>query len=183
MIEELIVGHSSPTLAGLKTANMFSCPFSSKEELLTEIDKCNTLLNNKGVELTILKISKEKALVYIYRPVKLINDLNNEKTRKLLSLYGYTNYSVKYCIDRLKCRFSTEKAFPHEIGVFLGYPIDDVIGFIENKGQGAKCTGFWKVYCNECAAIREFKKLEKCRRVYIKHFNKGKTIMHLTVAA
>lgn len=47
MTEELIVKHCSPTLAGLKTANMFSCPCSDKEALLYEIRKINKCLESK----------------------------------------------------------------------------------------------------------------------------------------
>ena len=36
--------------------------------------------------------------------------------------------------------------FPHEIGIFLGYPLADVAGFIRNKGRNCKCIGTWKVY-------------------------------------
>ena len=36
--------------------------------------------------------------------------------------------------------------FPHEIGLLLGYPPEDVSGFIENGGKNFLCSGYWKVY-------------------------------------
>lgn len=46
---------------------------------------------------------------------------------------------------RTQKRLNT-KNFPHEIGIFLGYPLDDVIGFIEHKPY--YLVGDWKVYQN-----------------------------------
>ena len=64
------------------------------------------------------------------------------------------------CLERLKSRLMHTDEFPHEIGIFLGYPLDDVKGFIDNAGQNSKCTGCWKVYCNECEAIKTFAKFK-----------------------
>ena len=33
MSEDIIVRHCSPTLAGMKTGNMFSCPFADEDEM------------------------------------------------------------------------------------------------------------------------------------------------------
>ena len=38
------------------------------------------------------------------------------------------------------------EGFPHEIGLLLGYPIEDVVGFIEQKGKNYLYSGYWKVY-------------------------------------
>lgn len=52
------------------------------------------------------------------------------------------------CIRNLRIRINSSKTFPHEIGLFLGYPVEDVKGFIENKGENCVKCGAWKVYCN-----------------------------------
>ena len=61
----------------------------------------------------------------------------------------------------MRSRLAQREDFPHEIGLFLGYPLGDVIGFIKNAGQNCKCVGCWKVYCNECEAIKAFAMIEK----------------------
>ena len=55
MSEELVIRHCSPTLAGLKTANMFACQFESKEELRDELSSLNKILINKGLRALPLK--------------------------------------------------------------------------------------------------------------------------------
>ena len=73
--------------------------------------------------------------------------------------------------------------FPHEIGIFLDYPLGDVIGFIVNQGRNFKCAGCWKVYCDECACRKTFAKYKKCRDVYVRLWQQGRSVLQLTVAA
>ena len=55
MLEQKMIEHCSPTLAGLKTANIFNYRFSSIDILLEEIQAENQKLNRKGVFIEILK--------------------------------------------------------------------------------------------------------------------------------
>lgn len=183
MIEKYLIGHCSPTLASLKTANLMNIPFESMTQLESSINKTNNELNNKGVELIILKKSDKSALVYAFRKSRLQNDLNQSGVKDFLADYGYKSIDVDCCIKRLKSRLKSSDSFPHEIGIFLGYPLADVKGFIENAGKNSKCSGCWKVYCNECEAIKTFKKFEKCKKVYQKLWLQGRSIAKLTVAA
>lgn len=43
--------------------------------------------------------------------------------------------TLEQLLERLSGRISASEDFPHEIGLFLGYPVDDVTGFIQNKGR------------------------------------------------
>ena len=82
----------------------------------------------------------------------------------------------------LRKRFAEETGFPHEIGLFLGYPLGDVKGYIEYAGRNSKCSGCWKVYCNECEAMKAFAKFDKCKQVYKKIFQEGRGLSKLTVS-
>lgn len=86
------------------------------------------------------------------------------------------------CIVHLMDRLAAREGFPHEIGLFLGYPPEDVRGFIENNAKCSKCVGAWKVYGDERAAKRLFAKYEKCTNVYVRQHANGNTIERLTVA-
>ena len=35
--------------------------------------------------------------------------------------------------------------FPHEVGLFLSYPPEDVKGFIDHRANNFKCAGLWTV--------------------------------------
>ena len=69
-------------------------------------------------------------------------------------------------ILRFKERFQNYKGagdvFPHEVGIFLGYPLWDIRAFIENPRQKAKLTGYWKVYFDVEGALRRFQLFDEC---------------------
>lgn len=182
MIEEFFIKHCSPTLAGIKTANLFSFPFMSKEELSLTIDYYNAKFNTKGVYIEVLRTSNNRALIFVYRNNLLAEKLQDKDVSIFLANYGYLTSSVPYCMEQLKEAFFYSLSFPHEIGIFLGYPLDDVIAFINHKGKNSKCSGFWKVYSNEWEALKQFKRYEKCISIYAKLYSKGKPITKLTVA-
>lgn len=182
MSEYMIVKHCSPTLAGLKTGNMFNCQYECKNRLKKEIRNLNRSLAHKGLRVLPLRISEKSALIYVYRPSKLMADLNNIEAAKILESKGYTVISPNRCVVYLTKRLRETGEFPHEIGLFLGYPPEDVRGFINNGAEDCKCRGCWKVYGNEEQAKALFAKYKKCTEVYIKHYKNGKTLDCLTVA-
>ena len=73
--------------------------------------------------------------------------------------------------------------FPHEIGIFLGYPLADVKGFIINHGHNCLCCGDWKVYSDPENAVKTFRRYCKCKQIYRKMWEQGKDLRQLTVSA
>ncbi len=185
-MEKYLIEHCSPTLAGLKTANMFSLDIKSDDDFRVQINRLNLLMQPKGVKLAVLHIKDGRALVYVYRPEMLARDFRKNGTVDFMKQYGYfsnDNINTNKAIKLLCKQFSLSDSFPHEIGVFLGYPLEDVVGFIENGGKNCKCCGCWKVYCNECEAMKQFERFKKCSRIYKELWHSGRSIMKLTVAA
>lgn len=183
MFEKYLVELCSPTLASLKTASLFNFSFSSDLELEQQLNCWNYKLNQKGIFIVVLQKKEHRALVYVFRKSKLKQDLNKPGVRCFLKSCGYMETDLDSAIQQLQGRFCEMDEFPHEIGLFLGYPLWDVVGFIENEGKNCKCVGCWKVYCNECEAKQIFAKFKKCRDVYWRLYNNGRSILQLTVAA
>lgn len=181
-LEENIIRQCSPTLAGLKMANLFNYGYEKEEILNQEISKIEEKLNSKGVFIECLKKSNSNALLYVYRKNILATDLQKEEIVNLLSDYGYDVMNAEAVINKLKDRISHSSCFPHEIGVFLGYPIDDVKAFICNKGKNCLLCGVWKVYCNVAESQKIFDRYRKCTDIYLKMFAEKKNIMQLTVS-
>lgn len=182
-LENEIIKEGAPTLAGIKTGNLFNYRFLDEKQLRDEIRLVNLMINSKGVYITALKRNSNSALLYIFRPQMLEKDLANPKVSHILKKYGYYDYKLGACIKHLKKRIEESSCFPHEIGLFLGYPTEDVEQFIEQKGCNFKCCGIWKVYCNEAESMRQFAKFKKCSRVYKEVFLRGRSITQLTVGA
>ena len=177
-----LVRGCAPTLAGIKTANLFSAKCDSINEAETVVREWNRQLGPKGVCAKILQFDGKRALIFVFRVSHLTSDLRREEVQKYLGELGYNTYNLSHCISHLSGRIRNEGEFPHEIGLFLGYPVDDVKAFIKNKGKGFKCSGLWKVYSNEEEAIKIFEKYRKCTRIYCMKFQEGFSLGRLTVA-
>ena len=182
MSEELIVRHCSPTLAGMKTGNIFTCPFRDIAEMRSSLRDWNRMLVKKGLRVLPLRFKNNRALVYVYRPTYLSRDLKDDIACRLLQERGYGMKTPEHCILHLMKRLGECDEFPHEIGLFLGCPPEDVCGFIENKAEDCKCVGCWKVYGDAEAAQKLFAKYKKCTTVYCDQYAKGKSVERLTVA-
>ena len=182
MSENLIIKHCAPTLAGLKTGNLFTASYESKEQLDKEIDRLNERLECRGIRVVRLRARMGRVLIYIYRPAKLAGDLDRSEAREILAQFGYAEADeTADCINRLSQRISSCSDFPHEIGLFLGYPTEDVKGFIECGGQGCKACGYWKVYGDVSAAEALFRKYKRCTHVYLKCLERGMPFERLAV--
>ena len=182
MSDDYLVQHCAPTLAGIKTGSLFACPFVCQQELLNSVRGMNKRLLPKGLRVLPLRWSENKALIYVYRPKKLTSDIADATASRILRQHGYDTATCERCIVQLARRVRSHKEFPHEIGLFLGYPPEDVCGFIENKAFNFKCVGCWKVYGDEEAARKTFALYKKCARVYRDQWAKGTDIERLTVA-
>ena len=197
MSEDLIVRHCAPTLAGLKTGNMFSATVTTEAQLNSEVRRLNQILGVKGLRVTVLRIacyagcadqcSKGhsggciRALLYIYRPGRLQNDLNMDEAKDILLRFGYDASNHEDCIRRLSDRIHECDDFPHEVGLFLGYPPEDVKGFIKFRGRNSKTSGYWKVYGDVNRARKQFDRFSKCTGVYLKCLERGLPIAKLAV--
>ena len=79
-------------------------------------------------------------------------------------------------------RMRTSGEFPHEVGLFLSYPPEDVKGFIDNHAANFKCAGVWKVYGDEQRARQTFEKYKKCTQIYCDLWRSGSGLEQLAVA-
>ena len=86
-------------------------------------------------------------------------------------------------ICQLARRLCLRADFPHEIGIFLGYPLRDVVGFICNKGQNYSCCGHWKSYGDAEQAQQTFDAYKKCTACYQHLYEKGVPLLKLIAAA
>ena len=181
MSDEQLIRHCAPTLASIKTANLFSCFFTDRQELLDHIRGLNLRLKGKGLRVLALSYKDHRGLIYVYRPDKLSKDLQNKLAKSLLYDCGYACTDENECIRKLIERLNEQSDFPHEIGLFLGYPPEDVDGFINRRSE-CKCCGFWKVYGDVDAAQKLFSRYRKCTDIYCKLSQEGRSLERLTVA-
>ena len=179
MSEELVIRHCSPTLAGLKTGSLFNCPYGTERELTDGVRKLNRRLGPSGLRVVPVRRQAGRALIYVYRPARLRQDLAQPMAQRLLAERGYPCGQPERCVARLMQRLRQAAEFPHEIGLFLSYPPEDVQCFLENRP--CKCVGCWKVYGDEQASQKRFRQFHKCTEVYRQQWNQGRPIEKLAV--
>ena len=146
MSDELLIKCGSPTLAGLKTGNMFSYAYESREEVKRDLRRLNKILVPRGLRVLPLRYNEKTVLLYLYRIDALRKDLSGHEAAKILHEVGYESADSDRCVVELITKLRSAKEFPHEVGLFLSYPPEDVRGFIDNHAENCKYLGFWKVY-------------------------------------
>ena len=178
---QIIVRNCAPTLAGIKIANLFTYRFQTHEDLMDMVWQLGIALNPKGVYVKLLRVRSESALVLVYRKTKMEEMLEDGQIQQFLAKRNYCCFELQACFDQLIQNLG-EAIFPHEIGVFLGYPLEDILSFIEHKGQNFKCLGCWKAYHNEDKAQQTFDSYKKCTAIYCRMLMDGFDISRLTIA-
>ena len=181
MPDNIIVENCSPTLAGIKTGNIFTIDRSQISDLCEELRELNQCFTGKGLRAIPLKITEKNVLIYLYRPDRLREDLSCSEAKEILRSKGYSCNSVESDIAHLIKKIGCNSSFPHEIGLFLGYPPIDVKGFMEDTRKGVKCVGYWKVYGDKEKAEKTFSSYRKCTEVYKKCLSCGRHLSQMVV--
>lgn len=183
-LDSFLAFHCAPTLANIKAANLMNLSKQEIPHLHAEIARFNRSPLAKNVRIRILCECRKKALLLVYRPAKLQSELHQPAHRALLSQFGYpSGASLEELLTELAKRIQQGTEFPHEIGLFLGYPIEDVVGFIRCKGENFKFSGYWKVYGDEQKAKRLFASFTDCRNRFCEQISRGKTIFQILESA
>lgn len=164
--ESLLANYCAPALKQCKYANMFHLP-KNDNSIKILIQQYNQQLNSKGIFLILIE-QEFQYTIYVYNS-KLKDYISSNAVQNFLKSYQYPN-TFELCIQELKKRLNT-KNFPHEIGVFLGYPLDDVIGFIEHKPF--YLVGDWKVYQNVNEAQKQFDLFKQTKEKMLNQIHLG----------
>ena len=170
----------APFLKGIKIA----CILNITEENSRELYE---ILEGTGIKFKILTRNHGKCLVFLYRRESFSRYLKRTDIREFLGSYGYENVEPEKMLERLSkrvCQYSDgEICFPHEIGAFLDYPIDDVKCFIEKDGKDGLFSGYWKVYNNPGRAKMIFWAYDKAKTSAVNEYLIGKSIRDIVYVA
>lgn len=170
----------APFLKGIKIA----CILNIAEENSRELYE---ILEGTGIKFKILTRTQGKCLVFLYRRESFAEYLKRADVQEFLESYGYEDAEPEKMLKRLSkrvCQYSDgEICFPHEIGAFLDYPIDDVKCFIEKDGKDSLFSGYWKVYNNPGRAKMIFWAYDKAKTSAVNEYLVGKSIRDIAYVA
>ena len=193
-IKDYLHFYCAPCLLGFKCANLFCAPCYLCEELLEQqagLASAEFKINDRILCLEILYVLKGKACVIVYSKEEIEKLLRIEEVQDALLFFGHksnfntkckfeckNNCNVRNIFEKLKdfalSNPSSQKtkervSFPHEIGLLLGYPPQDVVQYYINSGKRYLFSGYWKVYTNPEWATSQFKKYDEARAYCVRN--------------
>ena len=118
MSEDLVISQCSPTMAGLKTGNLFTCPMEDKKTLNESIRRMNMKLVPRGVRLLPVKYLEKRVLIYMYRPDRLRADLKDAQALSILSEKAYPIDNADKCVAELVRRVNLRRPSRMKSGCF-----------------------------------------------------------------
>ncbi len=180
MPDAYIVTHCSPTLANLKTGSLFTV-YDKKETVLRDVTALNRRITRFGLRMVPLRVREASSLLYLYRPARLREDLEAPQAKGILEEKGYPVSDCEQCVADIAKHLQQDADFPHEIGLFLSYPPEDVLGFMNHPKTGVKTVGCWKVYGDRAQAEKTFRMYDRCTAVYRNAVSLGSTLEQLIV--
>ncbi len=173
MVESQLILQCAPLFAKMKISTIFVL---RKRQL----QKLSHLLQGSGISCHTLYRDDDDVTVLLYRPQMLAIYLRAKRAKDILHREGYSDLGLEAVLSTFAWRYTEyrqgKQSFPHELGLLLGYPLDDVEGFIANEGKNCLYSGYWKVYANVPAKRHLFGKYEKAREDLILQIGRGEKI-------
>ena len=163
----------APLLTGIKLSNLLTVTKSNEEDV-------KDLFRNTEITVHTLYQTKHRTIFLLFREKQLLAYLNEKDVKETMRLFGYQTLRLIDIFENLCARYqkymTDHQSFPHELGLLLGYPACDVLGFIENQGQNYLYSGYWKVYGNVQEAITTFNRYNEAREKVIRMVFRGMEI-------
>lgn len=159
----VIAFNVAPTIKGLKAATTVTLCNHDRNMMDNWKSNKKKLLQKFNISAFELKETANAVVVLFYKESVLENKINNQLVQCYLSSFGYTpEMTITEKLTLLKKRYQ-KNACPHELGLFLGFPLEDVKTFIESPHIECLICGYWKVYKDKHYAIKTFKDFDNAK--------------------
>lgn len=172
-IETQLALQCAPLITGLKISNLLIV--SKSDERLVR-----AILKRTGISFYRLLTAGEKMMFLLFRRNQLEAYLKKPEVKQVFLSEKYQDFALGNILRSFQKRYEDYmnggKQFPHEMGLLLGYPVEDVTGFIENDGENFLYSGYWKVYENMPEKVKLFDRFEHAKETLIQLLSNGLSI-------
>lgn len=158
----------APVVSGFKPSSTITLKKKSKEYLIWRNYK-KTFMNKIDLDYIVLREDENAIILLIYSEEKLKKVISSKKIKMFLIKLGYTinlNFNIKDILNVLVYRYEKIHC-PHELGIFLGIPLDDVIDFMECNEKKCLICGYWKVFNDFDNAVEIFNNYNKSKEIVL----------------
>ncbi len=160
---------AAEVLAGVKPANLVQLrnrrqPCGRNLYNLWQLHS-DSLLADSPLQGLAMRQKENGNLMLFYVPELLRSHLQRPETGAFLSRLGYpAPGNLQATLTELLYRFQTEADMPHEIGIFLGYPLKDVAGFMGCSNKPCTACRQWRIYGDPAPSLALGDCYSACRR-------------------
>lgn len=146
-----------PVILGSKSAEIITINYNDRsyDEKISDITK--HFSNCRVINYKILEKDGCGTRIFFYNLVTMDKILGDKKIIAFLEYLGYAKGTTKDYLNILFDKIMYDE-FPNEIGLFLGYPLKDVLGFMGYSILPYKKTNYWKIYGDEEPSIRLYQR-------------------------
>ena len=169
-MELQIAFQCAPLIAGLKMANL----------LMVEPDQMvqvHRLLRGSGLSYFVVAAGSGKTAVLLYQRSSLEQYLKRPCVWEIFASLGYDRQCLGKLLYAFRLRYEAylqkKGGFPHEMGLLLGYPVEDVEGYMKYQGKQCLWSGEWKVYAYPGEKKALFASFDKAREELICKLHQG----------
>lgn len=121
------------------------------------------LIEASGLSVRVMRERDDSLLLFIYDGASLSRLLSEKRVTAMLSRAGYqTPADIEASLSELEKRIASG-SFPHEVGIFLGYPLKDVAAFMGWAPIPFTCQGPWKIYGDPRSSLETAASHHECR--------------------
>lgn len=110
-----------------------------------------------GLDYVELKVEKQSSLVLFYNPAVLEATLAEGRSRRWLARLGYPVDGATPEMLAALCNRARACEMPHEVGIFVGYPLKDVAGFMRHIPATPLHGGSWRIYGSADESVKRMR--------------------------
>lgn len=163
-LDMLLALHCAPMVCGLKLSNLIMLNRSQSIVL-------KDMLLGSDITFWVFYSDGDQNQTLLYRQKDLQGFLDQTRIQRILRQFHYVDFEVVHVLRKLtehmQAFFAGRRDFPHELGLILGYPVKDVLGFVEHDGEHYSACGYWKVYGDAESARRVFEVYDRVREAAV----------------
>ncbi|MDO0822738.1 DUF3793 family protein [Desulfosporosinus nitroreducens] len=157
-----LVESLAPLVLGIKPSVLLNVSLANEVEWIKFV---KLFTQQKALQIKKIRELNGRLQVIFYQREKLDFVLRQKPVQEFLMTMNYPKqYSLDAYLSLLKHRIISLK-FPHEVGVFLGYPLKDVLGFMGLLPLPYKRTQGWRIYGDELPSNEVYEKYRQARSI------------------
>lgn len=165
-IDTILAYQCAPLITGLKCSNLL---ILKDIHGMDEINAVKSIIKNSQITLYTLYQDNQHSISLLYKEQLLSEYLKSEKVSNFLINLGYRSIKLSVLLSDVSNKYydykKSKAEFPHEIGLLLNYPVEDVYGFMKKGNEQCLCNGYWKVYDDVLGKIELFHRFDLAKEV------------------